>query len=34
MANGRLIGEVAHGELDADQALARIFAGIDAVAAP
>jgi ABC-type sugar transport system ATPase subunit len=32
MANGRLIGEVTHGELDADQALARIFAGIDEMA--
>ena len=31
MSNGRMIGEVAHGELDADQALARIVleAGAD-----
>ena len=29
MSDGRVIGEVAAGELDADQALARIFAAID-----
>jgi imidazolonepropionase-like amidohydrolase len=29
MANGRVIGEVAHGELDADETLARIFVGIE-----
>ena len=29
MSDGRVIGEVAAGELDADQALARIFAAVD-----
>ena len=33
MSNGRLIGEIAHGELDVDETLARIFAaGADATA--
>ena len=34
MSDGRIIGEVAAGELDADQALARIFAAIDRSATP
>ena len=34
MSDGRVIGEVAAGELDADQALARIFAAIDRSATP
>ena len=29
MSNGRTIGEVAHGELDVDEMLARIFAAGD-----